>query len=372
MRSSRHRERSSASRSDRSPQSRTSITLPQYRALVVLASRGEQNVGDLADALAIHPSTATRLCDRLAGKGLIERNTSIESRREVTVTIGQGGRVLLRSVTQRRVPRDQQDRRATGSRDTPRRDRRADRVRGRGRRDPRRGLEARLDVVSGRSRSLEPGSASAAPSCADSQPAREKCSFSPRSSVPQPGLGVALFDTVVTKSVDWVDRLPLWAAAILPLAGSERRRRHRCDGSDRRLPPPPPTNTSTHSTIADHELTVRPLVARMIAGNRNTRQRRPDGARGTVALPRIQPRRHAAAPPAASADAATSTTAPRRRCRRRRRRDLQGARNRCGVRTRGPVSRRPRTPHAPSRARRVRERLPDLRRDPRQRQHSSP
>ena len=79
------------------------VTLPQYRALVVLASRGDQNVGDLADALAIHASTATRLCDRLAAKGLIERNTSTESRREVTVTLAQGGRVLLRAVTQRRV-----------------------------------------------------------------------------------------------------------------------------------------------------------------------------------------------------------------------------------------------------------------------------
>lgn len=80
-----------------------SITLPQYRALVVLASHGEQNVGVLAEVLAIHPSSATRLCDRLAGKGLIERNTSVESRREVTVTLTHAGRALLRSVTQRRV-----------------------------------------------------------------------------------------------------------------------------------------------------------------------------------------------------------------------------------------------------------------------------
>lgn len=80
-----------------------SITLPQYRALVVLASHGEQNVGLLADTLAIHSSTATRLCDRLARKGLIERNTSSESRREVTVTVTEAGRALLRSVTQRRV-----------------------------------------------------------------------------------------------------------------------------------------------------------------------------------------------------------------------------------------------------------------------------
>jgi DNA-binding MarR family transcriptional regulator len=80
-----------------------SITLPQYRALVVLASRGEQNVGVLAEALEIHPSTATRLCDRLAVKGLIERKTSMESRREVTITITGVGQATLHTVTQRRV-----------------------------------------------------------------------------------------------------------------------------------------------------------------------------------------------------------------------------------------------------------------------------
>lgn len=80
-----------------------SITLPQYRALVLLASRGEENVGVLAEALAIHPSTATRLCDRLAKKGLIERSTSVESRREVTLTLTDAGRTLLRATTQRRV-----------------------------------------------------------------------------------------------------------------------------------------------------------------------------------------------------------------------------------------------------------------------------
>ena len=60
-------------------------------------------MGVLADALDIHPSTATRLCDRLSKKGLIERNTSVESRREVTLTLTDAGRTLLRAVTQRRV-----------------------------------------------------------------------------------------------------------------------------------------------------------------------------------------------------------------------------------------------------------------------------
>lgn len=78
------------------------ITLRQYRALVVLAARGEQNVGALADALEIHPSTATRLCDRLIGKHLIERTTSLGNRREVTVALSPGGQALVREVTTRR------------------------------------------------------------------------------------------------------------------------------------------------------------------------------------------------------------------------------------------------------------------------------
>ena len=68
------------------------ITLVQYRALVVLASEDVLNVGSLAEALGIHASTATRLCDRLSEKGLIDRKTSAESRREVVVGLTADGR----------------------------------------------------------------------------------------------------------------------------------------------------------------------------------------------------------------------------------------------------------------------------------------
>ncbi len=78
------------------------VTLAQYRALVVLAERGEQRVSALAGVLDIHPSTATRLCDRLAAKGLIEREGSATSRREVDVGLSAAGAELVRSVTHRR------------------------------------------------------------------------------------------------------------------------------------------------------------------------------------------------------------------------------------------------------------------------------
>jgi DNA-binding MarR family transcriptional regulator len=48
---------------------------PQYRALVVLAVRGPQRPTALAEALAVHPSTITRLCDRLVAKRLVRRGS---------------------------------------------------------------------------------------------------------------------------------------------------------------------------------------------------------------------------------------------------------------------------------------------------------
>lgn len=78
------------------------ITLPQHRALVLLATGGRQNVGSLAEALGVHPSTATRLCDRLVAKGLIERTAAPGDRREVRVRLSRAGGELLRAVMARR------------------------------------------------------------------------------------------------------------------------------------------------------------------------------------------------------------------------------------------------------------------------------
>ncbi len=78
------------------------ITLVQYRALVMLDVKGEQNVGALADKLGIHGSTATRLCDRLIANGYIDRTTSRRSRREVMLALSEKGRTLVRAETTRR------------------------------------------------------------------------------------------------------------------------------------------------------------------------------------------------------------------------------------------------------------------------------
>ena len=77
-------------------------TLAQYRALVVLASRGPQRVVDLARALEVTPPTAGRMCDRLVRKGLIRRHRAREDRREVQVSITAAGREVVDQATVRR------------------------------------------------------------------------------------------------------------------------------------------------------------------------------------------------------------------------------------------------------------------------------
>ncbi|MGF7237588.1 MAG: MarR family winged helix-turn-helix transcriptional regulator [Frankia sp.] len=78
------------------------VTLPQYRTLVVLASRGPQRVAELADALGVLPSTATRMLDRLVAKGLVRRTRPANNRRSVRVALSAPGRSLVAEVTRRR------------------------------------------------------------------------------------------------------------------------------------------------------------------------------------------------------------------------------------------------------------------------------
>jgi DNA-binding MarR family transcriptional regulator len=78
------------------------VTLPQYRTLVVLASRGPQRPSALAETLGVHPSTVTRMCDRLVSKRLVHRGESPENRREVSIRLTPRGRRLVDEVTTHR------------------------------------------------------------------------------------------------------------------------------------------------------------------------------------------------------------------------------------------------------------------------------
>ncbi|MEU8816237.1 MarR family transcriptional regulator [Actinoplanes sp. NPDC048796] len=80
------------------------VTLPQFRALVVLAVRGPQRSIDIADELQVNPSTGTRMLDRLIRKGLVRRLRSTADRRVVRVRLTPAGRDVVEQVlTRRRV-----------------------------------------------------------------------------------------------------------------------------------------------------------------------------------------------------------------------------------------------------------------------------
>jgi DNA-binding MarR family transcriptional regulator len=78
------------------------VTLPQFRALVVVSARPVTTMSDLADALAVHATTATRLCDRLVDKRLLRRSPSADDRRATELSLTASGRRLVDRVTTRR------------------------------------------------------------------------------------------------------------------------------------------------------------------------------------------------------------------------------------------------------------------------------
>ncbi len=81
------------------------VTVAQFRTLVVLHSRGELNLNGLADELEVNASTALRMIDRLLAVGLVTRRDNPSNRREVQLRASPEGEQLVRSVTTRRRSR---------------------------------------------------------------------------------------------------------------------------------------------------------------------------------------------------------------------------------------------------------------------------
>ena len=78
------------------------LTLPQFRTLVVLASRGPMKLVALAELLDVNPSTATRMADRLAAANMLVRDVNPDIRREVILRLSPTGRRVVDNVTARR------------------------------------------------------------------------------------------------------------------------------------------------------------------------------------------------------------------------------------------------------------------------------
>lgn len=78
------------------------VSLPQLRVLVILASRGPQSLNSVARSLEIHPSNATRACDRLVEAGLIRREADANDRRQLELILTQRGERLIHRVMDHR------------------------------------------------------------------------------------------------------------------------------------------------------------------------------------------------------------------------------------------------------------------------------
>ncbi|MFN8075374.1 MAG: MarR family transcriptional regulator [Kineosporiaceae bacterium] len=71
------------------------VSLPQLRALMIIARNQGIKLTALGEAMDALPSSASRLCDRLVAAGLIEREVNAADRREVRLSLtGEGGRLL--------------------------------------------------------------------------------------------------------------------------------------------------------------------------------------------------------------------------------------------------------------------------------------
>jgi DNA-binding MarR family transcriptional regulator len=78
------------------------LTLPQFRMLVVLDSRGAMNISRLGEHLDVIPSTAMRMVERLVAAGMLEREPNPSNRREIFVSLTDAGRNVVHQATERR------------------------------------------------------------------------------------------------------------------------------------------------------------------------------------------------------------------------------------------------------------------------------
>src|ERR1700746_206347 len=72
------------------------ITIPQFRTLVILSNRGPINLATLAGLLGVQPSATGRMVDRLVAAGLIDRLPHPTSRRGLLAAAPHAGRAVVR------------------------------------------------------------------------------------------------------------------------------------------------------------------------------------------------------------------------------------------------------------------------------------
>jgi len=80
----------------------STVTVPQLRALVMAADNAPLTLGAVAQGLGVHPSNATRTCDRLVSAGLLDRRDDPNDRRQLQLTLTRKGQRMVESVLEHR------------------------------------------------------------------------------------------------------------------------------------------------------------------------------------------------------------------------------------------------------------------------------
>lgn len=78
------------------------VTVPQWRVLVMVDTRGPLNLAAVAAGLDVNPSNASRICDRLIKAGWLDRRESPTDRRNITLSLTADGRRLVTKVVRHR------------------------------------------------------------------------------------------------------------------------------------------------------------------------------------------------------------------------------------------------------------------------------
>ncbi|MEO7018152.1 MAG: MarR family transcriptional regulator [Leifsonia sp.] len=78
------------------------VSTPQLRVLMLIAGAGPQTLGAVATELGVHPSNATRTCEKLVQAGLIVRSDHPADRRYLQLALTADGSALVEHVLDQR------------------------------------------------------------------------------------------------------------------------------------------------------------------------------------------------------------------------------------------------------------------------------
>lgn len=79
-----------------------SLTIPQYKTLLYVSSKGGTSPGKLANALNVTAANVTGIVDRLVDGGLLSRQETPEDRRTLTLRTTKKGETMLTDLRGRR------------------------------------------------------------------------------------------------------------------------------------------------------------------------------------------------------------------------------------------------------------------------------